>query len=253
MSASQEQSEAELDRPTVIVSGDSHVGPRLVEDLRQYCPQDWLEEFDNDVSKQKYLAEKAALLAAESPEAEKDPHPNLDLPGHYDPAANIADMDGEGIATQVLFHFSQNGEDMPWVGHGLGMVFDYERGAVAYEIYNRWLADFCSVEPARHIGLAYLPTWDIDASIAEMRRCSEAGLKAINFPPPSRPNHIAYNDPRWEPFWAAASELNMSLVTHASGAAFFDYLGGPSGTAIMIFESGGYLARRSVWWLAATR
>ena len=51
----------------------------------------------------------------------------------------------------------------------------------------RLSADFCSVEPARHIGLAYLPTWDIDAAIAEMHRCREAGLKAINFPPPSRP------------------------------------------------------------------
>jgi len=250
MSSTQDLSEAELDQPAVIVSSDSHVGPRLEEDLRQYCPEGWLEEFDNDMSKQKYLAEKAVRLAAESGAAPPLEHPNLSLPGHYDPAANIADMDAEGIASQVLFHFSQNGENFPWVGQGLWTIYDFERGAVAYEIYNRWLADFCSVEPARHIGLAYLPTWDIDAAIVEMRRCRESGLKAINFPPPSRPNHIEYNDPRWDPFWAAAAELDMALVTHASGAAHFDYHGGPSGTAIMIFESGGYMARRAVWWLS---
>ena len=51
--------ETDLDRPAVIVSSDSHVGPRLEEDLRQYCPAAWLDEFDNDLSKQTYLAEKA--------------------------------------------------------------------------------------------------------------------------------------------------------------------------------------------------
>jgi len=250
MNALPAMSDADLDRPAVIVSSDSHVGPRLEEDLRPYCPAGWLEEFDNDMSKQKYLADKAARIAAESGEPQAPRHPNLSIPGHYDPAANIADMNAEGIASQVLFHFSQNGENFPWVGQGLWTIYDFERGAVAYEIYNRWLADFCSVEPARHIGLAYLPTWDIDAAIVEMHRCRESGLKAINFPPPSRPNHIEYNDPRWDPFWAAAADLDMALVTHASGAAHFDYHGGPSGTAIMIFESGGYMARRAVWWLS---
>ena len=240
----------ELDQPALIVSSDSHVGPRLVEDLRPYCPQDWLHEFDDDVSKQTYLAEKQAKIDAESGEPVKPRNANLDIAGHYDPQARLDDMNREGIASEVIFHFSQNGENFPWVGQGLWTIFDFERGAVAYEIYNRWLADFCSVEPARHIGLAYLPTWDIDAAIAEMHRCREAGLKAINFPPPSRPNHVEYNDPAWDPFWAAAADIDMALVTHSSGAAPFNYHGGPGGTAIMIFESGGYLARRAVWWLA---
>ncbi|MCH7788618.1 MAG: amidohydrolase family protein [Acidobacteria bacterium] len=240
----------QLDEPTVIVSGDSHVGPRLVEDLRPYCPAAYLEDFDNDASKQRYLADKEAKRLAGSDEPVEPRNANLDLAGHYDPHERIADMDNEGIASEVIFHFSQNGENFPWVGQGLWTIFDFEKGAVAYEIYNRWLADFCAVEPARHVGLAYLPTWDIEVAIEEMHRCREAGLKAINFPPPSRPNHIEYNDPRWDPFWAAACDLDMALVTHASGAAHFDYLGGPGGSAIMIFESGGYMARRSVWWLA---
>jgi predicted TIM-barrel fold metal-dependent hydrolase len=250
MTTTSELAPAQLDEPAVIVSSDSHVGPRLVEDLRPYCPATHLEDFDNDASKQRYLAEKEAKRLAGSDDPGEPPNANLDLASHYDPHARIADMDSEGVSSEVIFHFSQNGENFPWVGQGLWTIYDFERGAVAYEIYNRWLADFCSVEPARHIGLAYLPTWNIDAAITEMKRCREAGLKAINFPPPSRPNHIEYNDPRWDPFWAAAADLDMALVTHASGAAPFDYLGGSGGTAIMIFESGGYMARRSVWWLA---
>ena len=38
----------------------------------------------------------------------------------------IADMDEEGVASEVIFHFSQNGENLPWVGQGLWTVFDFE-------------------------------------------------------------------------------------------------------------------------------
>ena len=40
---------------------------------------------------------------------------------------------------------------------------------VGRHIYNAWLADFVSVEPERHIGLAQLPMWDIDASVEGAR------------------------------------------------------------------------------------
>ena len=32
--------------PLVIVSCDTHIGPRLREDLRPYCPEELLEDFD---------------------------------------------------------------------------------------------------------------------------------------------------------------------------------------------------------------
>ena len=32
--------------PVVIVPNDTHIGPRLVEDLRPYCPKQHLDEFD---------------------------------------------------------------------------------------------------------------------------------------------------------------------------------------------------------------
>ena len=30
----------------IVVSNDTHIGPRLVEDLREYCPSSHLDEFD---------------------------------------------------------------------------------------------------------------------------------------------------------------------------------------------------------------
>ena len=39
------------DDPVILVSSDSHIGPRLVDDLRPYCPASYLEEFDRFAAK----------------------------------------------------------------------------------------------------------------------------------------------------------------------------------------------------------
>ena len=54
-----------------------------------------------------------------------------------------------------------------------------------------------------------------------MHRAREAGLKAINFPPPSRPGPTEYNDPAWEPFWSAAVDLDMAGVRADSNVRAF--------------------------------
>ena len=36
--------------PVIVVSSDCHIGPRLVEDLRPYCPAAHLDDFDDFVA-----------------------------------------------------------------------------------------------------------------------------------------------------------------------------------------------------------
>lgn len=241
------------DRPLIVVSCDAHVGPKLREQLRPYCPAAYLARFDD------YIAEHEARRAAARAAGGVVPHsfPGVDvttIDGHHDPHAYVRDMDAEGVAAEVLYHFSQNDEPMPFVvnpGGGLGAVpLDaLDEGAVGYRMYNRWLADFVSVAPERFVGLAYLPMWDIDAAVAELEWAAGAGLRGVNFPPPSRPGHLEYNNPAWEPFWAACEDLGMTLNTHSGNAAPFDYFGGPGGQDLLIYECGGWMARRAVWWL----
>ena len=75
----------EMDEPAIIVSCDSHAGPKLMEQLRAYCPQQYLEQFDEDAAAQAKQAEgmRSAMSARMS-------HPNLDLDGHWDPQARSA-------------------------------------------------------------------------------------------------------------------------------------------------------------------
>lgn len=230
--------------PVPVVSCDSHVGPLLEEQLRPYCPSALLDRFDE------FAAAQRAVKADDPP----PPFPEMELAGHHDPHARLADMDREGVAAEVIYHFSMNGEPLPFVGDragGLAQVApdELELGGAGYQIYNRWLADFVATDRDRLLGLAYVPGWDIPASVAEVEWAAEAGLTGINFPPPGRPGHLPYNHPDWEPFWAAVADTGLSLHTHSGNAGAMNYFDGPGARDLLVYECGGWLARRAVWWL----
>jgi predicted TIM-barrel fold metal-dependent hydrolase len=231
-----------VSQPLPIVSADCHIGPRLVEDLRPYCPPELLSAFDAYVtdsgrSKGRYVEHDA------SQDDPLSPWRNQWVAGHHDPAARRRDLAAEGIAAEVIFHGSQTDQPVPWQSSMLGAPDDPELAAAGIRIYNHWLADQCADAPDRHIGLAHLPMWDVDAAVAELRRAAEAGLGGINFPAP-RPWLRAYNDPAWEPLWAAAEELDMPLTTH-SGAGDPAVFQGAELVALMSIESGGWFSRRA--------
>jgi len=249
-----------LDVPCVFFSSDSHLGPRLVEDLRDYCPQEHLESFD-EMAAQHQASVDAVLAHAE----EHGINSGIDIrklitdpPGgpecHYDPQVRLADMDYDGIAAEVAYHFSQNTQQLPWLG-GEALSTPgtelWEKAAVSYDIYNRWLADFCSADPERLLGLMYLPMWDVEAAIKEMERGRARGLRGINFPGIDRPGLEPYNNLSWERFWDACEDLGISFHSHAGagGSPSSNYWTGPGGTRILMFESTGVMARRTVWWM----
>src|SRR3954471_21132327 len=92
--------------PAVIVSSDTHIGPRLVEDLRPYCPKQYLVAFDDfAASTSRHRAEVYAPAAGR-----EDPAltPTRTTAGHYDMAARLRDLDRDGVAGEVIFHGSQN-------------------------------------------------------------------------------------------------------------------------------------------------
>ncbi|MGH9030984.1 MAG: hypothetical protein ACRDZV_02545, partial [Acidimicrobiia bacterium] len=172
------------------------VGPSLEGQLREYCPKRHLDDFDAFVAEQTAAMEATFGGSGEfDREAVLQTHPNLALPGHSDIGERLRDLDRDGVAAEVIFHFSQNGELFPFMPDftgGLSSVRaeDFELAKVGFRIYNRWLADFVSEQSARHVGLAYVPTWDLAAATAEVEWAREVGLRGVNFPPPGRPGHL---------------------------------------------------------------
>ena len=216
--------------PLVIVSADTHIGPRLVEDLRPYCPKNLLDDFDAYAGDLRAKREAAAANKEKVSFGGTKPGPdwgvrfdNLQTPGHYDMHARLRDLDNDGVAAEVMFHDSQNGEPMPFqsdslLTRGTGEEQNFELLTAGRHIYNQWLADVCSIEPERHVGLMHLPMWDIDAATKELEWARSVGLKGINFPAP-RPYFEPYNNPAWDPFFSACEDLGVALCNHGGAGA----------------------------------
>jgi predicted TIM-barrel fold metal-dependent hydrolase len=217
--------------PLVIVSCDTHIGPRLNDDLRPYCPPKLLDAFDAFAGelqqRRAAMAEKRKIVSFGGTNPGDDwgvRMTNLQTPGHHDMHARLRDLDGDGVAAEVMFHDSQNGEPIPFQTDTLlmrgsgGQEQDFDLLRAGQRIYNQWLADVCSIEPERHIGLMHLPMWDIDAAIDEMRWARSVGLKGLNFPYP-KPYMKPYNDPAWDPFFAACEDLGVTLCNHGGAGA----------------------------------
>ena len=107
-------------------------------------------------------------------------------------------MDYDGVAAEVIYHGSQNGEPLPFSGtgkFGIG-TFDAEDDSeskrlteLGCDIYDRWLADFCAADPKRLLGMVHLPAWDIDKSVETVKQAAKAGHHRRQLPglrPPRR-------------------------------------------------------------------
>jgi predicted TIM-barrel fold metal-dependent hydrolase len=128
------------------------------------------------------------------------------LPGNYDGAAHLKDMDVDGIDAATIYPMasliSYNLDDRPF--------------AIALmRAYNDWLLDeFCAVDPLRLIGLPLIPVDDgMEVLLTELERVVAKGAKGVFIPYFSeRP----YFDSFYEPFWTAAEDAPAAVCIHRS-------------------------------------
>src|SRR5205085_2767123 len=95
-----------------------------------------------------------------------------------------------------------------------GAIHDPELAAATCRAYNRWLADYCNAYPDRLFGIAMLPLQSVDLAIAEMRFAKkELGFKG-GFIRPNPYSDKMVDAPMYEPFWAAAEDLDFAIGFH---------------------------------------
>ena len=124
--------------------------------------------------------------------------------GGYEPDHKLADMDADGVDREVVY---------TTLGLQLWRLPDTTILQSLFAAYNDWIAEFCAAAPDRLTGVALVLLDDVDAGIAELRRSARLGLRGAMisvYPDES----IAYDHPRYEPFWAAAAELGVVLSLH---------------------------------------
>ena len=125
-------------------------------------------------------------------------------PGAYDPKEFLADNELDGVWGSVLY---------PTEGLSLFQVPDGELLAAIFAGYNDWLAEFCRDAPKRLKGIAMIHAEDVPGAIAELTRARALGLVgAMITVGPAEP--WSYDRPEYEPFWAAAQDLDMPLSLH---------------------------------------
>ena len=127
-------------------------------------------------------------------------------PAAYEPSARLVEMERDGIEAEVIYTTQ---------GSGMFRLSDAPLQAALFRAYNTWLAEFCSYDPTHLLGLALIPLMDVEAGVEELRRSSTLGLRGAMIMT-SPPGEKGYDDPKYEPFWAAAAELDMPLSLHVN-------------------------------------
>jgi predicted TIM-barrel fold metal-dependent hydrolase len=123
-------------------------------------------------------------------------------------------MDEYGVYAQLLYPNIIGFESKTFLDE-LGP----ETSTVCTRAYNDFLIDFASVDPRRFLPVTMLPFWDLDASLAEMRRCRDLGHKGILFANKyERIGFPPFTSPHWDPIYAAAQDLEMSINFHVGFA-----------------------------------
>jgi predicted TIM-barrel fold metal-dependent hydrolase len=126
-------------------------------------------------------------------------------PGNYEPKARLADLDLDGIATQLLY---------PSVALGGAHQYsdDAELQSIICRGYNDWLAEFCAAGEGRLFGLGVIPIVGLESALAELRHCREIGHRGVILSRfPSGGFELVPEDDR---FFALAEELEMPLHVH---------------------------------------
>jgi predicted TIM-barrel fold metal-dependent hydrolase len=126
--------------------------------------------------------------------------------GGYDPDQHLADMRLDGVAGEVLY---------PSQGLFYFRIADSALMSAIFRAYNDWLADFCRTDPARLKGIAMVNLDDVQEGIRELERTARlgfAGAMITEYPIEDR----RYDQPMYEPFWAAAAALRMPLSLHTA-------------------------------------
>lgn len=125
--------------------------------------------------------------------------------GGWDPAERLKDNELDGVEADVLY---------TTLGFRIFWLKDEGLQADCFRVYNDWLAQYCSYAPKRMTGLALISLYDPKAGARELERCKKMGLKGAMIwcsPPPEQP----YSSEVYDPFWAAAQEMQMPISLHA--------------------------------------
>lgn len=219
-----------------IISADSHVSEP---------PNLWLERMDRKYRDRAPRIERygesdcfvfegqnapypigLGVMAGKKPEEFKAMGVTMDevRAGGWDPVARVKDQEIDGLDAEVVY---------PTLGMGLYIMPDAELKAASFRAYNDWLAEYSNGAPGRIVGAALLPVHTVEAAVEELARTRRIGLGGALIPAVA-PEDRLYNDPAWDPLWAAACDLDVPLSLHIGSGKKFEIKPGKGAAEILV-------------------
>jgi predicted TIM-barrel fold metal-dependent hydrolase len=126
--------------------------------------------------------------------------------GGWDGHARLAEQDRDGVLIEVLY---------PSVGMLLCNHPDADYKHACFQAYNRWMAEYMSVAPDRLIGVGQTALRSVEEGIDDLEQMKALGLRGVMLPGYAACHDEGdYDDPRWDPFWRAAVELDLPVSFH---------------------------------------
>lgn len=131
------------------------------------------------------------------------------LPGSWDPVARLKEQDEDHCDAEVMY-------SSPQVWGGIKAMADRQVMLECFKAYNNWMAEYCSHNPSRLLGVGLIPTTGIDDAVAEMKRC----LIDLNLPSVALESYPSGSylgpTPEDDRFWAVAEEIGKPVALHFS-------------------------------------
>jgi predicted TIM-barrel fold metal-dependent hydrolase len=178
-----------------------------------------------------------------------------ELTGAWDYTERLNMLAGDGIAAEIIFPDGITEKNTPPFGAGLGlspknMVPELQwAGAMAH---NRWLAELCANDPARHIGVASIPLlWDVPQAVDAVRWCVDNGLTSVMIPT-LWGEHDPYHHTKYDPFWAVCEDLGVIIHFHSGPAPHAEYFGASfpeEDNSEQLPGAMGIYVSEVMWWL----
>jgi uncharacterized protein len=146
-------------------------------------------------------------------------------PAAHDPAARLAMLDEIDIYAQIIYPNMAG-----FGGEAFASVTDPELKRVCAEIYNDAMAEMQDGSGGRLLPMSLVPWWDIDASVAEVKRTALMGSRGVVMCTDPHVRGIPdLAHPDWNPFWEACIEAQMPVNFHigASSGGVSSFLSNP--------------------------
>ncbi len=124
-------------------------------------------------------------------------------PAAYEPRARLAIQDEEGVLGEVIY---------PSIGMVICLHPDVDYRKACFDAYNRWLAEFCSSEPQRLLGIGMAAIRTPEEGVRELETLKKMGFRGAMLCGDAAFDD--YDHPSYDPVWEAAIDLGLPISFH---------------------------------------